>query len=81
MGESITLLILGAVVGTIVGLLTAYLFNVLNPSTLVPRTMEFAGLSQALLAVSVISILASSLLATMWAGKVRLAEILRIRGG
>lgn len=81
MGESITLMILGVVVGSLVGLLAAYLFNTLNPSALVPRTMEFAGVSWAMLVISVVSILISSLLATMQAGKVRLAEVLRIRGG
>jgi ABC-type lipoprotein release transport system permease subunit len=81
MGESITLMILGVVVGMSVGLLAAYLFNTLNPSSIVPRTMEFAGVSWAMLLVSVASILVSSLLATTRAGKVRLAEVLRIRGG
>ena len=81
MGESVTLMILGVVVGSLVGLLAAYLFNTLNPSALVPRTMEFGGVSWAMLFVSVVSILISSLLATIRAGKVRLAEVLRIRGG
>ncbi|MBU0686121.1 MAG: FtsX-like permease family protein [Thermoplasmatota archaeon] len=81
MGESVTLMILGVVIGSLVGLLAAYLFNTLNPSSLVPRTMEFAGVSWAMLIVSIVSILLSSLLATMRAGKVRLAEVLRIRGG
>jgi len=81
MGESITLMILGVVIGSLVGLLAAYLFNTLNPSELVPRTMEFAGVSWAMVLVSVASILISSLLATIRAGKVRLAEVLRIRGG
>jgi hypothetical protein len=81
MGESVTLMILGVVVGSLVGLLAAYLFNTLNPSALVPRTMEFAGVSWAMLFVSVVSILISSLFATIRVGKVRLAEVLRIRGG
>ncbi len=81
MGESVTLMLLGVVVGMSVGLLAAYLFNTLNPSSIVPRTMEFAAVSWAMLFVSVASILLSSLLATTRAGKVRLAEVLRIRGG
>jgi ABC-type antimicrobial peptide transport system permease subunit len=81
MGESVALMMLGVVVGSLVGLLAAYLFNTLNPSALVPRTMEFAGVSWAMLFFSVVSILVSSLLATMRVGRVRLAEVLRIRGG
>lgn len=81
MGESVTLMILGVVISSLVGLLAAFMFNTLNTSTLVPRTTEFAGVSWAMLFVSVVSILISSLFATMRAGKVRLAEVLRIRGG
>lgn len=81
MGESVSLMILGVVIGSSVGLLAAFLFNTLNPSSLVPRTMEFAEVSWTLLLISVGSIMASSLLATIQAGKVRLAEVLRIRGG
>jgi ABC-type antimicrobial peptide transport system permease subunit len=82
MGESFTLMILGLVVGVSVGLMASYLFNTV-PSTdsLVPKTMEFTAISFALLLVSIASLVFSSLLATARAGKVRLAEVLRIRGG
>lgn len=81
MGESIAIMVPCVLIGATVGLLASFLFNTLNPSPIVPRTMEFGEVSWVLLAVSVISVLTSSLLATVRAGRVRLAEILRIRGG
>ncbi len=83
MGESFTLMVLGLVVGVSVGLTASYLFNTMPTSsaTLVPKTMEFTVTSLAMLLVSVASLILSSLLATARAGKVRLAEVLRIRGG
>ena len=83
MGESFTLMVLGLVVGVSVGLTASYLFNTMPTSsaTLVPKTMEFTVISLAMLLVSVSSLILSSLLATARAGKVRLAEVLRIRGG
>ena len=83
MGESFTLMVLGLVVGVSVGLTASYLFNTMPTSsaTLVPKTMEFTVISLAMLLVSIASLILSSLLATARAGKVRLAEVLRIRGG
>jgi len=82
MGESFTLMVLGLVVGVSVGLTASYLFNTMPTSaTLVPKTMEFTVISWVMLLVSVASLILSSLLATARAGKVRLAEVLRIRGG
>ena len=82
MGESFTLMLLGLVVGVSVGLTASYLFNTMPTSaTLVPKTMEFTIISLVMLLVSIASLILSSLLATARAGKVRLAEVLRIRGG
>lgn len=84
MGESISLMVLGVIVGTSVGLLTALIFNELSSVdiyTEVPRRMVFTMVSLAVVLVSIGSLLAASLIATSQAGKIRLAEVLRIRGG
>ena len=82
MGESLTLTLIGLVVGTSVGLTASYLFNTLPQSaTQVPKTMEMTLVSAVMLLVSVSSLMFASLLATAQAGKIRLAEVLRIRGG
>jgi ABC-type lipoprotein release transport system permease subunit len=83
MGESISLMSLGLVVGTSVGVLTAYLFNTLwgNETAEFARSMVFTTASWLVLAVSIASLFIASLLATSRAGKVELAEVLRIRGG
>ncbi len=83
MGESISLMSLGLLVGVSVGILTAYLFNTLwgTESAMFDKRMVFTGISWLVLAASVGSLLVASLLATSRAGKVRLAEVLRIRGG
>ncbi len=82
MGESFTLMLLGLAVGISVGLTASYLFNTMPPSaTLAPKTMEFTVISWVMLLISIASLVLSSILATARAGKVRLAEVLRIRGG
>jgi len=83
MGESISLMALGVVIGTSVGLLTAYLFNLLtaNLSGALGHYLVFTWVSFILIFISIISLFFASLLATARAGKIRLAEILRIRGG
>jgi ABC-type lipoprotein release transport system permease subunit len=84
MGESISLMVLGLIVGVSVGLITALIFNELSSLdiyTEVPRRMVFTMVSLAVVLVSVGSLLAASLIATSRAGKIRLAEVLRIRGG
>ncbi len=84
MGESVTLMIIGLVVGASVGLLTAYLFNTLSGEemyTAVERRMIFTYVSWSIVLASIGALLVASLLATARAGKVRLAEVLRIRGG
>ena len=83
-GESFSLMILGVVVGASVGIITAYLFNTLTQSGFgsgAPQTMVFTYVSLALLAVSILSLVAASFVATARAGKMKLAEVLRIRGG
>jgi ABC-type antimicrobial peptide transport system permease subunit len=84
MGESFSLMILGLIVGATVGVLTAYLFNTLTQpgsSTGPPREMVFTYVSWLLLVVSVASLVVASLIATARAGRMKLAEVLRIRGG
>ena len=84
MGESMSLMILGLVVGASVGILTAYLFNMLSSDVLyavVQRKMIFTFVSLSIVLSSIVALLAASLLATARAGKIRLAEVLRIRGG
>jgi len=84
MGESISLMVLGLIVGASVGLITALIFNELaslDIYTEVPRRMVFTLVSLTVVLVSVGSLLAASLIATSRAGKIRLAEVLRIRGG
>jgi len=84
MGESMSLMILGLVVGACVGLVTAFLFNALSGEELysaVERRMVFTYVSLSIVLSSIVAMLAASLLATARAGKIKLAEVLRIRGG
>ncbi|HEX7392644.1 MAG TPA: FtsX-like permease family protein [Thermoplasmata archaeon] len=84
MGESISLMALGLIVGASVGLLTSFLFNELfsvDIGDIVPRRMVFTMTSWVIVGVSVLSLLAASFIATARAGRIRLAEVLRIRGG
>ncbi|OGS55607.1 MAG: hypothetical protein A3K60_03620 [Euryarchaeota archaeon RBG_19FT_COMBO_56_21] len=83
MGESFTLMVLGLVVGASVGLLTAYLFQTLyaGDSSVVPREMLFTWVSGVIVVASVGALVIASLVATSRAGKIKLAEVLRIRGG
>ena len=84
MGESISLMVLGLIVGASVGLLTSFLFNELfsvGGEGVVPREMVFTMTSWIIIGVSVLSLVASSFIATSRAGRIRLAEVLRVRGG
>ena len=83
MGESFTLMVLGLIVGASVGLLTAYLFQSLyaGESSVVPREMLFTWISAVIVVASVGALIVASLVATSRAGKIKLAEVLRIRGG
>lgn len=84
MGESMSLMILGLVVGASVGIFSAYLFNMLSGDVLyaaVERKMMFTLVSLSIVLSSIVALLVASLLATARAGKIRLAEVLRIRGG
>jgi len=84
MGESITLMILGLSVGTIVGLISAFMFNTLTmPGSggVVPHRMLFTYVTWAMVLVAAASLVVAALLATARAGRIRLAEVLRIRGG
>ena len=85
MGESFTLMTLGLIVGASVGLLTAFLFQSLygmgGDSSIVPRGILFTWISAAIVIASIVALILASLLATSRAGKIKLAEVLRIRGG
>jgi putative ABC transport system permease protein len=84
MGESLTLMAIGLIVGAIIGLLTSYLFNTLSTTAsfeAVPRRMVFTYVTWIVVGVSIGSLLLASLLATARAGRVKLAEVLRVRGG
>jgi len=84
MGESMSLMLLGLTVGAIVGILTAYLFNTLFGDIsygVVERRMVFSYVTLAMVGVSVVSLIVASLLATARAGKVKVADALRVRGG
>jgi len=84
MGESMSLMVLGLIVGASVGLLTAYLFNTLSGEELysvVERKMIFTYVSFSIVLSSIVALLLASLFATARAGKIKLAEVLRIRGG
>lgn len=84
MGESLTLMAIGLIVGALIGLLTSYLFNTLTTTEsfeVVPRRMVFTYVTWVVVVVSIASLLLASLLATARAGRVKLAEVLRVRGG
>lgn len=84
MGESLSLMALGLIIGASVGLLVAYLFNVLSGEGLndaVERKMVFSNVIWLVMAVSVLSLVTASLLATARAGRIKLAEVLRVRSG
>ncbi len=84
MGESVSLMAIGLIVGAIIGLLTSYLFNTLTTTEsfeVVPRRMVFTYVTWIVVGVSIASLLLASLLATVRAGRVKLAEVLRVRGG
>jgi len=84
MGESMSLMSLGLVVGASVGIAAAYLFNTLSGEGLnsaVERKMVFTLVSFSIVLSSIASLLVASLLATARAGRIKLAEVLRIRGG
>lgn len=84
MGESLSLMTLGVVVGVAAGLTSAFLYGVLvgeTDSSYVPRELVFTWVSWAMVLAAVGSFLLASLLATRSAGRIRLAEVLRVRGG
>lgn len=84
MGESVSLMAMGLVIGAGVGILTAYLFNALSSedvNTIVQRNLVFTYVSYSIVLTSIIALVLAALIATSRAGKIRLAEVLRIRGG
>lgn len=84
MGESMSLMALGMVVGVSTGLLSAFLYNSLIygfSSSEIPHETVFSWVSWAVVLSAIASFVIASYLATYNVGKLRLAEILRIRGG
>jgi len=84
MGESLSLMSMGFIVGTSVGIFSAFLFDALLQIAGGGRFESFiiiGGVSIAILVASLASFLLASFLATYRVGKLRLAEVLRIRGG
>ncbi|MDQ1372321.1 MAG: FtsX-like permease family protein [Candidatus Thermoplasmatota archaeon] len=84
MGESLSLMALGMVVGVSAGVLSAILYNALVygvSSSEVPHLTVFSWVSWAVVLSAVASFVIASYLATFNLGKLKLAEILRIRGG
>ena len=84
MGESTTLMIIGLLVGISVGLLTAFLFNELTDvqsDSGLQRRMVFTYITLGIVLASAVSLMLASFVATLRAGKIKLAEVLRIRGG
>lgn len=84
MGESLSLMTLGMVVGVSVGILSAYLYNMLvygQDSSAVPHGIVLSVISWAVVLSAIVSFVIASYLATYNAGKLKLAEVLRIRGG
>jgi len=84
MGESLSLMALGMVVGVSAGLLSAFLYNGLVygvSSSEVPHETVVSWVSWTVVLSAVVSFVIASYLATFNLGKLKLAEILRIRGG
>jgi len=84
MGESISLMTLGMVVGSSAGLLSAYLYGVLMDgfnSSEIPHDLVFSWISWVVVLSAIASFMLASFLATYNAGRIKLAEALRIRGG
>lgn len=84
MGESVSLMLLGLAVGTAVGILSAYVFNAVSAEevyTVVERKLVFTHVSYLIALSSVAALLLAALVASARAGKIKLAEVLRIRGG
>lgn len=84
MGESLSLMILGLVVGICVGVLTAFLFNSLSGEVLyfaVERRTVLTLVSFSVLILSIVALIIASLIATSRAGEIKLSKVLRIRGG
>jgi ABC-type lipoprotein release transport system permease subunit len=84
MGESVSLMALGLVIGAGVGILTAYLFNTLYGDelhTIGERDLVFTHVSYSIVLSSIVALVLAALIATTRAGKIKLAEVLRIRGG
>jgi len=85
MGESLSLMSLGFIVGATTGIFSAWLFDALlqfvSSNGSISTFIIIGNVTVAILAASLVSFVLASFLATSRLGKLRLAEVLRIRGG
>jgi putative ABC transport system permease protein len=85
MGESLSLMSLGFVVGATTGIFSAWLFDALlqfvSNNGSVSTSIIIGNVTVAILVASLVSFVLASFLATSRLGRLRLAEVLRIRGG
>lgn len=84
MGETTALMVMGMLVGAVAGFFSAYLFisaMMSNDQSGVPWELALSASTLLVLLVTAISFILSSFMATHRLSKMRLAEVLRIRGG
>jgi ABC-type lipoprotein release transport system permease subunit len=83
-GESVSVMAFGAVVGLSVGILTSIMYNHLmteGVDGVIDRSFVFDWTAWTVILASIGSLLSASLLASMRAGRIRLNEVLRMRSG
>jgi ABC-type antimicrobial peptide transport system permease subunit len=83
-GETLTYLLIGCVVGLSVGFFTGSMFNMITGKTVftvVERTLVLGPETAFVVIASIASLIIASMISAARAGRLRLAEILRIRNG
>jgi hypothetical protein len=84
MGETIVLMVMSVVIGILSGFISGFLFNSAMQTADergVPRELVLSMATGVVLLATIVSLLLSSFVATRRACKMRLTEVLRIRGG
>lgn len=87
LGEAISIMLVGVLIGTIVGLLTAYTFNQMlvilefSASVIPGRPFVISTLTFFVIGLCILSLLIAALLTVLKASKIKLHQELRIRGG
>jgi len=84
MGESMTLMSLGIVVGSSAGVFIGFLYNYMvgrQTYSIVPHDFVFTYASWAIVVASIAVSIVACFAATYRANRIKLAEILRVRGG